>query len=576
MKVVTADQIRELDRRAMTEFGLPGAVLMENAGRAVVDVMARVYGPLQGKRVVVCCGTGNNGGDGFVVARYLHLTGAQPVLLLVGSADKLKSDARVHYDVLHKLPGIPAALDASVVMREGDGGWQQMLHHDFLGAVTEFELTHADVIVDALLGTGIQDAPRGQIAEAISAINRAGRPVISVDVPSGLNSDTGETPGETVRASHTVTFAYPKLGLFLYPGAECVGRLHVADIGFDWDGIEMATGYRLFAFPERAAAGPQVEGGAQTPARLGLNTAARLLQRRSPNANKGDYGHVAVVAGSAGMVGAPAMLARAAQRSGAGLVTVLAAAAAQPGIAAKLDEQMTLSLPDADGAVSEAAYDQIAEFAEKATVLCIGPGLTTRPGATALVQRILAELHRPIVLDADGLNALALRPDCLQSRPSDPRAPLILTPHPGEAARLLGTSIRDVESDRIGAVRELARRYRAVALLKGRYTLIAGPSGDIVINTTGNPGMATGGSGDVLTGVIGGLLARGLAPGKRSDNEKKFIEATVSPDDAVSLGVYIHGLAGDLAKAEIGETGLVAGDIVAHLPHALRQLLPCP
>jgi hydroxyethylthiazole kinase-like uncharacterized protein yjeF len=551
MKVVTAEQMRELDRRAINEFGIPGAVLMENAGRAVVEVMAREYGPLAGQRVAVFCGTGNNGGDGFVIARYLRLVGAEATVMLFGNPDALKADARIHYEVFRSLNAGSMQPAASVEP----------------GNLSEF-----DLFVDALLGTGIKDAPRDNYAQAIAALNAAGRPVISVDVPSGLNSDTGATPGETVRASQTVTFAYPKLGLFLSSGAECVGRLHVADIGFDWDRIELETGYRLFAFPERATFGPQVEGGTQTPARLGLNTAARLLQKRRPDANKGDYGHVAVVAGSAGMVGAPAMLARAAQRSGAGLVTVLAAAAAQPGIAAKLDEQMTLPLPDKDGAVSEAAFDEIAEFAEKATVLCLGPGLTTKPGAVALVQRILAEIGRPIVLDADGLNALAQRPDCVQHRPDDPHAPLILTPHPGEAARLLGTTIPEVQSDRIGAVRELARRYRAVALLKGRYTLVAGPQGDIVINTTGNPGMATGGSGDVLTGVIGGLLARGFAPGKRSDDQKTFLDTVVSPDDAVALGVYIHGLAGDLAKAEIGEAGLVAGDIVARLPHAMRQL----
>jgi NAD(P)H-hydrate epimerase len=579
MKVVTAEQMRELDRRAIVESGIPGVVLMENAGRAVVDVMAREYGPLPGKRVAVFCGAGNNGGDGFVIARYLHLAGAGVFVYLAGADDKLKDDARVHYDLLRKLgvdfldAFVPPQIDLSDMpeFQTGNEGHNAKWERTFV-LLAAGKIKLCDLIVDALLGTGIKEAPRDPIASSIAAINRASCPVISVDVPSGLNSDTGATPGEVVRATHTVTFAYPKLGLFLTSGAECVGQLHVSDIGFDWDSVTADTSYRLFAFPQRVTNGPQVAGCAQTPTRLGLNTAARLLQKRAPDANKGEYGHVAIIAGSAGMMGAPALVARAAQRSGAGLVTVLAAACAQPGIGAKLDEQMTLALPDQDGAVAEAAFDLIREFAEKATVLCIGPGLTTKPGAVALVQRILAEIHRPIVLDADGLNALAQRPDCLDKRPDDPRAPLVLTPHPGEAARLLGTSIPAVQSDRIGAVRELARRYRAVALLKGRYTLIAGRDGEVVINTSGNPGMATGGSGDVLTGVIGSLLAQGVAPGKRSDDPEVYRNSTVRPDDAVALGVYIHGLAGDLAKAETGEAGLVAGDIVAHLPRARRQL----
>jgi NAD(P)H-hydrate epimerase len=586
MKVVTAEQIREMDRRAIAEFGIPGVVLMENAGRAVVEVMTQEYGPLAGKRITVFCGSGNNGGDGFVIARYLYLADARTRVVMVDSPEKLKADARIHYDLMRKLDVEymdREAMQAELLQSNLPDSFKKMLvaevdRSDWLDGIgmAVSKYAPADLIVDALLGTGIKDAPREPYSHAIRAVNEVTCPVISVDVPSGLNSDTGATPGEVVRATHTVTFAYPKLGLFLYPGADVVGQLHVADIGFDWNRLDISTGYRLPALPQpntghesRATGIPKSLRGHQSAQ---FNTAARLVQKRGADANKGEYGHVAVVAGSAGMVGAPAMVARAAQRSGAGLVTVLAPSCAQPNIAAKLDEQMTLPLPDADGAISGDAFDAIAEFAAKATVICLGPGLTTRPGATALVQRILAEIHRPIVLDADGLNALAQNPDCLRARPDDPHAPLVLTPHPGEAARLLGTSIADVQSDRIGAVRELARRYRAVVLLKGRYTLIADTTGEIVINTTGNPGMATGGSGDVLTGVIGGLLAQGLAPGKRDEDPKAFLAATVRPEDAVALSVYVHGLAGDLAREQTGEAGLVAGDIVAHLPRALRQL----
>lgn len=541
MKVVTAEQMRALDRRAIDEFGIPGSVLMENAGRAVVEVMARECGPLHGKRVAVYCGSGNNGGDGFVAARYLALAGALPTVCMVGRPEALKEDAKTHRNLAHKL-GIR-----------------------FVGLERRITLAgENELIVDALFGTGIKEAPREPYAETIAAINLAQRPVVAIDIPSGVDADTGATPGEAVRATHTVTFGYAKLGLYLFPGAECAGRLHIDDIGFDWDHLAVKTPYRVLVPPQA-----ETRARAETEEWLRSN---RLLNPRTPNANKGDYGHVAVIAGSQGMVGAPAIVARAAQRTGAGLVTVLAPSCAQPAIAAKLDEQMTQALPDADGALSEAAFDAIAAFAEKATVLGIGPGLTTAAGTVALVQRILREIAKPIVLDADGLNALAQRPETAAERSNDPRAPLILTPHPGEAARLLGTSIPDVEADRIGAVRQLAERFHAVAVLKGRHTLIAAPNGAVAINTTGNPGMATGGMGDALTGILGGLLAQAVAPGRSVADSDAYLRATVPPGEVAALGVYLHGMAGDLAAARIGETGLVTGDLIDCIPTAIRLL----
>ena len=270
------------------------------------------------------------------------------------------------------------------------------------------------------------------------------------------------------------------------------------------------------------------------------------------------------------MCGAPALVARAAQHVGAGLVTVLAPESAQVILAGKLDEQMTIPLPEANGAVSEAAFDAIARFTQKATVLCVGPGLTTEPGATALVQRLIAEIDKPLVLDADGLNALAQQPEIIAKRADNPRCPLVLTPHPGEAARLLNLSIEEVQADRIGAVRELAKRYKAIVLLKGRYTLIADRDGDIVINTTGNPGMATGGAGDTLTGIIGGLLAQyaRLQAKQHGDEHAEWLADVKT----VALGAYVHGLAADLAAEDGSEPGLVAGDIISHLGRALRLL----
>jgi hydroxyethylthiazole kinase-like uncharacterized protein yjeF len=554
MKVVTAEQIRDLDRRAMERGRMPGIVLMENAGRAVFEVIEREYGPLRGKKVVVCCGTGNNGGDGFVIARYLHLAGAHPIVLMTGSYEALRGDAKTHAEaLLHS---------CHVVATD--------LSEDKNNAIRSIDL--GDVIVDALLGTGIREAPRELYAECIRKMNESGRPIVSVDIPSGVDADSGKTPGAAVRADHTVTFAYPKLGLFLFPGAECAGRLHLSDIGFDWEDLKCDTPYELLAypsFPVRAFRPSSIQAKPEESAQAGWR---KLLKKRAPESNKGDYGHLGILAGSRGMAGAPALVARAAQRSGAGLVTVLTAGCVQPILASKLDEQMTLPLPDREGALTEEAFDAVATFAEKATALCIGPGLTTSPGTVALMHRILREIMIPIVLDADGLNALAQQPELLAQRPDDPRAPLILTPHPGEAARLLGISIPEVQADRIEAVRQLARRYRAISVLKGRYTLIADPSGPIAINTTGNPGMATGGMGDTLTGILGGLLAQGVAPGKSVPDLQDFRKVTAHPQEIAALGVHLHGMAGDLAAEEAGEAGLTAGDVIAHLTSARRLL----
>ncbi len=531
MKVVTTELIRVLDWRATGEFGIPGVTLMENAGRAVVETILREYGSVRARRIAVFCGSGNNGGDGFVIARYLHLAGANVAALTLGSPDALPHDARVQYEIARK------TLACMPYSRESWG----LTGRD--GSPT--------LIVDALLGTGVKDAPREPCREAIDVINAANAPVIAVDIPSGVNADTGATPGAAVRATHTVTFAYPKLGLLLFPGAEHVGKLHIADIGFDWRLLEAETPYRLL-----------------TPGEFRANG----LKPRQAESNKGDYGHVAIVAGSRGMAGAPCLVARACQRAGAGLVTLLMPASAQPSVAAKLDEQMTLPLADEDGALAEASFDAIAEFAEKATVLCVGPGLTTSPAAVAVVQRVIAEIARPLVLDADGLNALALKPDLIERRADNPRAPLLLTPHPGEAARLLGTSVAEVQSNRIQAALDLARRFRAVVILKGRYSLIADPEGRVAFNTTGNPGMATGGMGDTLTGILGGILSQGVAPGKNAAEDAEYRARTLAPAQAGALAVYAHGLAGDLAAQDLGPVGIVATDVIERLPRALARL----
>ena len=505
VRIVTADMVRALDRRATEEAGIPGAVLMENAGRAVFEQIRERFTPLRDQLFSVYCGLGNNGGDGFVVARYLSLAGARVRVQVVGDTSRIEGDAATHFRLMQEIG-----------VRPGVGE------------------TGPGVKVDALLGTGASGAPRGEFAYTIRRLNADSFPIVSVDIPSGVDATTGRTPGEAVRATVTVTFSYPKLGMFLAPGADCVGELVVSDIGFPWEILKPEHDFTWIRADELRG----------------------LLRKRPAEAHKGLFGHVLVLGGSRGMSGAPTMTATAAMRAGAGLVTVAAPESAQPIIAAKLSEAMTIALPDEGGSLAECGFAAFSEAAERADVLCIGPGATQIPTAQQLMIQALREIDKPTVVDADGLNALAGQAESVQQRQSA----LILTPHPGECARLLGRDTESVQEDRVAAVRETAGRYGAVCVLKGRRTLVADGRSTkdpipVAINTSGNPGMATGGSGDSLTGIIAALL------GQRLDAL-----------DAACLGVYLHGRAGDLACNRLGEAGLIAGDIIDSIPDAIREL----
>jgi ADP-dependent NAD(P)H-hydrate dehydratase / NAD(P)H-hydrate epimerase len=505
VKIVTADMIRELDRRAMSEGGMPGVVLMENAGRAVVAVLNDRYGPLSARSFHIACGIGNNGGDGFVVARHLLLAGAKVTVAVIGDRVRIHGDARVHFDLLTAM-----GVRLSDRVEAGDS-----------------------IKIDALLGTGISGAPRQEVADAIESLNRAPAATISVDVPSGVDADTGATMGVAVRADATVTFAYPKLGLFLSPAADLAGEIVVDPIGFDWDSLGPSTVYSWLRAAEMRA----------------------LLPPRPRAGHKGTFGHVLIVGGSSGMSGAPIMTARAAARAGSGLVTAAVPCSIQPQVAAGMCELMTVPLPESSGTITEESALSVLDFAECCDAVCLGPGMRNTSSTRAFVARLSATLTRPIVFDADALNGLAEDPSILSSR----TAPALLTPHPGECARLLGISTADVEADRISAARETACRYRSVVVLKGARTVICDGRGNaeppIGINTTGNAGMATGGSGDTLTGILGSLIGQG-----------------VELWNAARLGVFIHARAGDLAAAHRGERGLVATDITEMVPFALREL----
>jgi len=496
VKVLTAAQMREVDRRS-SELGIPGLLLMENAGQRVVELLAHAYAPLREQRIVVMCGKGNNGGDGLVVARQLH-TRFHPKelhVLMTGDPAGLKGDAAANYKMLQAV-GCPVMFEITPAMET------------------------ATLIVDALLGTGIHGAAEGRPLEWIRAINQrfplAG--VVSVDIPSGLDSDSGFPAGDAVEADYTVTFTAPKLCHVLSPACELSGKLRVEAIGSPPELYEQDTSIYL---------------SLSEPALF-----AHLFRPRVRDSNKGLYGHALVIGGSRGKTGAPAMAALGALRAGAGLVTVAADGSIIDIIAAHAPEIMT-----------EALTEDRARMLERKNVVAIGPGLGQNPETVQLVRTMVAETSLPMVVDADGLNALA-------GHASRYRGPRIFTPHPGEMSRLTGRTIQDIQADRIGTARSYAMEQGVYLVLKGNRSVIAAPDGRVWINPTGSPAMATGGTGDVLTGMTAGLVAQ-------------------FPDQlelAVLAAVYLHGRAGELGTAELGEKSLIATDLFKYLPEAMREV----
>ena len=510
MKVLTAAQMREVDRRT-SELGIPSLILMENAGHRVMEVLEKYYSPLAGQRIVVICGKGNNGGDGLVVARQIF-TRIRPRSLYVvlgGNASEMKGDAAANYQMLRA-----AGCEVST-------------------SITP-EMESATLIVDAVLGTGIRGGAEGRSLELIRAINNGfpAAEVVAVDVPSGLDSDSGTLPGEAVHANHTVTFTAPKPCLVLSPACEYAGKVHVGVIGSPPDLYDKdASIYLALSEP---------------------SLFAKLFAPRPRDSNKGLYGHVLVIAGARGKTGAAAMAGLGALRAGAGLVTVASAESAITAIAAHAPEIMTEPLPETDaGSISTRALDQsvLAAITAKKNVIAIGPGMGTHAETGQYIRRLVEESRLPMVIDADGLNAL----DRTDLRG---RAPRIMTPHPGEMARLTGKSVAEIQADRIGIARSFAQERGIHLVLKGNRSAIAAPDGRVWINPTGSPAMSTGGTGDVLTGLIAGLLAQ--FPDQ--------VEA------AVLAGVYLHGRAGELGAAKLGEKSLIATDLFDYLPEAMREV----
>lgn len=505
--LVTAAEMRELDRLTIEKYGTPGRVLMERAGAGATRMLLEVFPHLRrrGKRVVVCAGKGNNGGDGFVIARLLRRRGARAEVFLFGRAGEVKGDAALALKAFERGRGrIVEVVDVDGLARL----------HDALGG--------ADAIVDALFGTGLNQPVSGLQAEAIELLNASGVPTFAVDIPSGLNADTGQPLGVCVQSEATATFGFAKVGQVIEPGASLVGGLGVIDIGIAEEAV------------------------AERPPRCELVESAdmaALVPTRRRDAHKGDCGHVLVIAGSFGKTGAPQLVSRAASRAGAGLVTLVGPQSLYAVYAAGVLEAMTEVLPDRDGRVlfEERALSRLLE-GKNAVV--IGPGLGTHEDAARIVRWFLGREGLRVVLDADATTCIAGDLESLK----EGRASCVLTPHPGEMARLIRGTTADVQSDRVGVARRFAVENRCTLVLKGAGTITADPSGYCWINSSGNPGMASGGMGDALAGIIGSLLAQGLAP-----------------SEAARLGVYAHGVAADRVAARRGEIGLLASDVIEEL-----------
>jgi NAD(P)H-hydrate epimerase len=514
MRILTAAQMREADRFTIEEIGIPSLVLMENAGRQVVAAIEAAYEERLTGRVAVLCGRGNNGGDGFVVARTLLQRGIEAAVFVIGSLAEVRGDARINLDILGRL-------GVTVVEVNDEQSWE--LHFS--------EISQCTLIVDAIFGTGLKSALSGMMETVIADVNASDIPIVSIDVPSGMSADTAHLIGDCVHASMTVTLAAPKLPLVLPPAEAYAGDVVIADIGIPAEVVE-------------GLEGPHVE--LLTPEQL-----RDVVEPRAADSHKGDFGRVTIIAGSRGKTGAAHLAAFGALRSGAGLVTVATPGSCQPVVASMAAEYMSEALGESDaGTVRCDSVERALELPHD--VIACGPGLGRTQDVAEFVRALLDRATVPLVLDADALTVLADDPGRLTGR--DERD-VIITPHPGEMARLVGSSVEEVQANRIEIATDFATTRRLYVVLKGHRTVIATPEGRVFINPTGNPGMATGGTGDILTGMIAAWLAQLL-----------------DAEAACRLSVFLHGAAGDLAEAQVGQSAMIATDLLDELGSALAAL----
>jgi len=514
MRLVKASEIQEMDRLAIQELGIPGAVLMENAARGASRIFLDHFDPPDSSHVVLLCGRGNNGGDGYVMARYLHQAGLRVTVAVLSELNKISGDALINLNIIKQMDLEILEIPSSDEMTQ----YHQILYD-------------CDFIIDGILGTGLNSPVRGFFRQIIEEVNGLGKPVMAIDIPSGLNADNGQVMGVAINADLTVTFGFPKLGQLVFPGAEFVGRLTRIDIGIpDTVSQRVSSRYHLVE-PEDFT---------------------DLLNIEKRDIHKGNRGHLLILAGSTGKTGAAVLTALGALRAGSGLVTLGVPKSLNHIFENKLTEAMTVPLPETEeGSISLEAEEEINRLMEGKTALAVGPGLSTNPETSAVVRHLVASCPLPMVVDADGLNALSGELNLLASC----KEKTILTPHPGEMARLTGLKSSDVQHDRIGTAVKFVEEHGCYLVLKGARTLIAEPGGVIHVNPTGNPALSSGGSGDVLTGLIGGFLAR----------EWPLAKAAIA-------GVYLHGLAADLLAGDMGHVGILAGELLDVIPELMSSL----
>jgi len=506
MKVSSVSEMRALDRRAIEEYGIVEELLMENAGQAVSFVLLEEFG-IEGKTFLIFCGLGNNGGDGLVVARKLHSNGGRIKVFLLGDPGRFEGAAKLNYEIVSRLPIEVQQLDDAQAVA-GD-------------------LVQCDAIVDAILGTGIGRDVTGLYRDVIESINQSGKTVFSVDIPSGVHGDTGQVMGTAVQADYTVTFGLPKIGNMLFPGYALGGKLYVSHISFP----------------------PAITGADALKVAMGCPP---CLPPRRMDAHKGDFGKALFIAGAAGYYGAPYFAALSFLKAGGGYSRLAAPRSITPFIANKGSEIVLLSQDETrTGSIALENKGALLEIAESMDMVVLGPGLSLAPEAQQLARELAHEIEKPLLIDGDGITALCQDLQIVQGR----RAPTVLTPHLGEMSRLTGLEVSEISEHKVPVLQRTTEELGATVVLKGAHSLVGYPDGRVWINMSGNSGMATAGSGDVLTGTIAAMLGLGL-----------------SLEEAVRQGVFVHGLAGDLAADGKGQDGITAQDILDHLPVAMKAV----